>query len=83
MDIVDKYEYKIKEEQMIKLIKNRDFATAAKIADGIDWRRIRNINTLTNVGSVYAEVGRYEDDLGDLYRLLLFCSDKRFQLLHQ
>jgi len=61
VDIVDKYEYKIKEEQMIKLIKNRDFATAAKIADGIDWRRIRNINTLTNVGSVYAEVGRYED----------------------
>lgn len=58
---MDKYEYKIKEEQMIKLIKNRDFATAAKIADGIDWRRIRNINTLTNVGSVYAEVGRYED----------------------
>ena len=83
MDIVDKYEYKIKEEQMIKLIKNRDFATAAKIADGIDWRRIRNINTLTNVGSVYAEVGRYEDDLGDLYRLLLFCSDKRFQPPHQ
>lgn len=61
MDIVDKYEYKIKEEQMIKLIKNRDFATAAKIADGIDWRRIKNINTLTSVGSVYAEVGRYED----------------------
>lgn len=45
----------------MKLIDRRDFKTAAKIADGIDWRRVRNINMLTNVGCVYQAVGRYTD----------------------
>lgn len=58
---MDKYEYNIKAEQIVKLIGKKDFATAAKIADGIDWKRVRNVNMLTNVGSVYAEMGRYSD----------------------
>lgn len=58
---MDKYEYNIKAEQIVKLIGKKDFVTAAKIADGIDWKRVRNINMLTNVGSVYAEVERYND----------------------
>lgn len=58
---MDKYEYNIKAEQILKLIDKKDFSTAAKIADGIDWKRVRNVNMLTNVGSVYAETGRYED----------------------
>lgn len=59
--VVDKYEYNIKADQIMKLIDRRDFKTAAKIADGIDWRRVRNINMLTNVGCVYQAVGRYAD----------------------
>lgn len=59
--VVDKYEYNIKADQIMKLIDRRDFKTAAKIADGIDWRRVRNINMLTNVGCVYQAVGRYTD----------------------
>lgn len=58
---MDKYEYNIKAEQIVKLIGKKDFVTAAKIADGIDWKRVRNINMLMNVGGVYAEVGRYSD----------------------
>lgn len=58
---MDKYEYNIKAEQIVKLIGKKDFQTAAKIADGIDWKRVRNINMLMNVGSVYAETGRYKD----------------------
>ncbi len=58
---MDKYEYNIKAEQITKLIGKKDFSTAAKIADNIDWRRVRNVNMLTNVGTVYAEVQRYED----------------------
>ena len=59
--VVDKYEYNIKADQIMKLIDRRDFKTAAKVADGIDWRRVRNINMLTNVGCVYQAVGRYAD----------------------
>lgn len=58
---MDKYEYNIKAEQIVKLIGKKDFNTAAKIADGIDWKRVRNINMLMNVGGVYTEVGRYND----------------------
>lgn len=58
---MDKYEYNIKAEQILKLIDKKDFSTAAKIADGIDWKRVRNVNMLTNVGNVYAETKRYED----------------------
>ncbi len=58
---VDKYEYNIKAEQIMKMIKKKDFVTAAKIADGIDWRRVKNVNMLTNVGSVYESVNRYQD----------------------
>lgn len=58
---VDKYEYNIKADQIMKLIDQRAFKTASKIADGIDWRRVRNINMLTNVGCVYQAVGRYTD----------------------
>lgn len=69
---MDKYEYNIKAEQIVKLINKRDFATAAKIADGIDWKRVRNVNMLTNVGKVYEEVGRY----GDAREILLMAFEK-------
>lgn len=58
---MDKYEYNIKAEQIVKLLDKKDYATAAKIADGIDWRRVRNINMLINVGKAYLNTGRYED----------------------
>ncbi len=58
---MDKYEYNIKAEQITKLIGKKDFSTAAKIADNIDWRRVRNVNMLINVGTVYAKVRRYQD----------------------
>lgn len=68
MNILDKYEYNIKAEQILKLIDKADFLTAAKIADSIDWKRVRNVNMLANVGRVYAETGRY-GDAKEIYQL--------------
>ena len=58
---MDKYEYKERSEQILKLVAENDYRTAAKIADTIDWRRVRSVNMLTTVGEVYERSGRYED----------------------
>ena len=39
---MDKYEYRLKAEQIEKLAGKKDYETAAKIADTIDWRRVRS-----------------------------------------
>ena len=37
---MDKYEYRLKAEQIEKLAGKKDYETAAKIADTIDWRGV-------------------------------------------
>ena len=58
---MDKYEYNVRSEQIMKLVAENEYKTAAKIADSIDWRRVRNVNMLTTVGEVYERCGRYSD----------------------
>ena len=58
---MDKYEYRVKLEQIEKLVSKKDFITAAKIADGIDWRRVKSVNTLNMIADIYEETNRLED----------------------
>ena len=58
---MDKYEFQIKTEQLGKLIKKEDYKTAAKIADSIDWRKVRNVGLLLQVAEAYEKTERYED----------------------
>ncbi len=58
---MDKYEYNVRVEQIAKLVSEKDYKTAAKISDSIDWRRVRNVSTLTMIGEVYEGCRRYED----------------------
>ena len=58
---MDKYEYRLKAEQIEKLVKKKDYQTAVKIADTIDWRRVKNLNMLYIVADLYEAVERYED----------------------
>ena len=57
---MDKYEFSLKMEQMKKLIHEEDYVTAFKIADSIDWNRVRNINLLTMAATVYEKNDRLE-----------------------
>ena len=50
---MDKYEFNIKVEQIKKMSAKGDYETAMKIADTIDWRRVRNVNILSMAASVY------------------------------
>lgn len=58
---MDKYEYKLKLDQMKALAAEGDYATAAEIADTINWRRVKNINLLIKAGDVYTKQKRYEE----------------------
>ena len=58
---MDKYEYRLKAEQIEKLVKKKDYQTAVKISDTIDWRRVKNLNMLYIVADLYEAVKRYED----------------------
>lgn len=57
---MDKYEYKLKLEQLKNLVAEEDYNTAAEIADSINWKKVRNSNTLCMVGKVYEKLGRYD-----------------------
>ncbi len=58
---MDKYEFNIKVEQLKKLVNKGDYDTAMKIADTIDWRRVRNANLLSLVSSVYEKNREYHE----------------------
>jgi len=58
---LDKYEYKLKTDQMKALASDGNYKEAADIADSINWRKVKNVNFLVKVGEVYEKVGRFEE----------------------
>lgn len=89
---MDKYEYRLKAEQVEKLANKKDYETAAKIADTIDWRRVKNLNMLYIVSDVYEAMERYEDcmeilniayDKASVGRMLLYKMTEIATKMHQ
>ena len=58
---MDKYEYKIRAEEINSLIEQKKFVDAVKIADTIDWRRVKSVKMLCKVSELYKMNRRYED----------------------
>ena len=58
---MDRYEFDIKMEQIKKLMKKKDFATAVKIADGIDWKKVKETPLLIMAADVYEISGKYDE----------------------
>lgn len=58
---MDKYEFSIKVEQIRKLVNKGDYETSMKIADTIDWRKVRNANLLSMVAQVYEKNNEYQE----------------------
>ena len=69
---MDKYEYRLKAEQIEKLVRKKDYKTAAKIADTVDWRRVKNLNMLYTVSEIYEETERY----GECMEILDMAYDR-------
>ncbi len=58
---MDKYEYKLKLDQMKSLTAENRYKEAAEIADTINWHKIKNVNALIKTGEIYEKTGRYEE----------------------
>lgn len=58
---MDKYEFKIKVDQIKKLVERGDYETAMKIADTIDWHRVRNASLLSMAAQVYEKNEEYQE----------------------
>ena len=69
---MDKYEYKLRLEEIKALNKKGRFQEAAQVADTIDWKKVRNVTTLGIVSDVYKVNRRFED----AKEILLLANDK-------
>ena len=58
---MDKYEFKLKIDQLKKLIHEEDYNTALRIVQAIDWNRVRNANLLTMAASVYERTDHLQE----------------------
>ena len=61
MNILDKEEFRIKLEEINRLVEQKNYKDAMEVVDSIDWRRVKNVHTLCVVGEIYAANKRYDD----------------------
>ena len=57
---MDKYEYRVKTEQMLEYMDNKQYKKAMEIADTIDWRRVKNVSMLNMVSEIYEYNGEFQ-----------------------
>jgi len=60
VNTLDKYEYRVKTEQMLEYMGEKSYKKAAEIADSIDWRKVKNAAMLCGASEVYEYNGEYE-----------------------
>ena len=70
---MDKYEYKVRSDEIKSLIGQGNYAQAAEIADTIDWRRVKSVMMLCTISDVYKINRRYED----AKNMLLLAYERR------
>ena len=56
---MDKYEYNVKSDQIRKLYSHKEYEAAAKIADEIDWRKVKDNSMISRVADVYENNKEY------------------------
>ncbi len=70
---MDKYEYKVRSEEIKELIARGDYVQAAELADTIDWRRVKSVMMLCTISDLYKINRRYED----ARNMLLLAYERR------
>ena len=58
---MDKYEYKVRADEIKALISEGEFAEAVSIADTIDWRRVKSVMMLCTISDLYKINRRYQE----------------------
>ena len=57
---MDKYEYRVKTEQMLDHLEIKEYQKAMDIAESIDWRRVKNASMLNTVSEIYEYNGEFK-----------------------
>ena len=69
---MDKYEYRVKTEQMLEYVEQKDYKKAMEIADTIDWRRVKNASMLNSVSEIY----EYNGEINKSREILFLAYDR-------
>ena len=57
---VDKYEYKLRAEEIKNLIGEGRYAEAVQIADTVNWKKVKSVKMLCTISDLYKINRRYE-----------------------
>ncbi len=57
---MDKHELSIKIEQLSKLVRKGDYATAARVADQLEWKKMKQWSVMSNAIDAYIAIGKYD-----------------------
>lgn len=69
---MDKYEFKLRSEEIDKLMEHQKYADAVRLADTIDWKRVKSTTTLAKIAELYKLNKRYDD----CYEILTLAYDR-------
>lgn len=58
---MDRYEYKLKTEQIQKLIARKEYKAALQIVETLDWRKEKDVRILSAAAEVYVANKQYSD----------------------
>ena len=75
---MDKYEYKLKAEEIKALIGEGRYAEAVQIADTIDWNKVKSVRMLCTISDLYKINRRYEESREILVIASRFYPDGRY-----
>ena len=64
---MDKYEYRVKTEQMLDHLEKKEYQKAMDIAESIDWRRVKNASMLNTVSEIYEYNGEFKKERDILF----------------
>ena len=79
---MDKYEYKLRTEQLLEFMDEGDYTKAAEIADTIDWSRVKNESMLSTVGDIYEKNGNYSKSY-EILKVLYNNSDGSRKIVYR
>ena len=58
---MDKYEYRVRAEQIKTLLEKHEYVEAMNVADTVDWRRVKSVSMLCTVSEIYKINRKYEE----------------------
>ena len=60
---MDKTEYRIKLDEINRLVEAQDYENALEIVDSIEWKRVKSVRTLCMVADIYEVNGELEESM--------------------